>query len=588
MSATGPSSADYLAMLKQGRALAGNVGGLPVMKLAVMADHATQQMVVVLKAALVGQGFFPEIYEADYGAGAFEAFDTDSGLYASGARYAFLSMAMQKYRARFYGAFDAQTREGLPQTYLDEIMTMVSALAAKGLRVIVSNLALPIERQFGNYALMTAQSLWGSVLRFNQLLTAAAERGLFRIHDVMYLGSRFGAEAFLDERLWQHSKYLCANQFLPVLARQLARTIAVQEGRSAKCLVLDLDNTLWGGVIGDDGVEGIVLGGDAEGEAHVMFQRYLLSLKQRGFILAVCSKNNEDTALEAFRTHPEMVLTEADIAVFVANWNDKAANIEYIARVLNIGLDSLVFIDDSAFERNQVRQALPQVRVPELPDDVADFIAALESSGLLEATGFSDADTARNGMYREEAQRTSQQLHYGNIDDYLRSLEMVIDCQPFQDADTGRVAQLFQRSNQFNLRTQRLNEQQCRMFRDDSVNCVTIQARLHDRFGDYGLICAIACDTVDGWLNIAELAMSCRVLKRGVEAYLMGLLFEYSRQRGLKGVRGEYLASAKNAMVRDFYRQFGFDSVDWYAGELWQLPHERYIAQATFISRDTL
>ncbi len=572
-------------MLRQGRTLAANDQGLPELPVALLADHATQQLAHLLKAAIHDQGFFPVLYEADYGASAFEAFDANSALYASGAKTVFFSQAMQKYRARFYEAADAAAREALPRAYLDETLAVITALAGRGLRVAAANLALPLERMFGNYGAVTAQSLWGSVLRFNQLLAEAAQQGLFQVVDVMYLGSRFGTEQFLDERLWQHSKYLCANRFLPELARQVARSIAVQQGRVAKCLVLDLDNTLWGGVIGDDGMDGIALGGDAEGEAHAMFQRYLLSLKQRGFILAVCSKNNEENALEVFRKHPEMVLREEDIAVFVANWNDKAANIEYIARVLNIGLDSLVFIDDSAFERNLVRQALPAVSVPELPDDVAGYIPALEASGLLEATGFSGADAARNQMYREEAQRSSQQLQYGNIDDYLRSLAMVIDCRPFQDGEMGRVAQLFQRSNQFNLRTQRLDERQCRAMRDDAAHCVTLQARLADCFGDYGLICAIACDTVDGWLNVAELAMSCRVLKRGVEGYLMNLLFEHCGRLGLKGVRGEYLPSAKNAMVRDFYRQFGFEPAGGAGpGTVWALPHERYSPQATFIT----
>jgi FkbH-like protein len=572
-------------MVRRGKELVHNTGSLPVLGLAVMADHAVQQFVLVLKAAIEEEGFFPVIHEADYGTAAFEAFDGNSGLYASGTGTVYFSMAMQKYRARFYEAADAPAREALPQAFLDEVLAIVGAMAEKGLKVIVSNLALPLERMFGNYALMTAQSLWCSVLRFNQLLARAAADGLFRVNDVMYLGSRFGAEAFLDERLWQHSKYLCANRFLPDLARQLARTLAVQQGRVSKCLVLDLDNTLWGGVIGDDGLDGIVLGGNAEGEAYLLFQRYLLALKQRGYILTVCSKNNEETALDVFRRHPEMLIREEDVAVFVANWNDKAANIEYIARVLNIGLESLIFIDDSAFERNQVRQALPMVRVPELPEDVAGYMAVLESSGLLEATGFSDADAVRSQMYREEAKRSSQQLRYGNIDDYLRSLQMVIELRPFQDADMGRVAQLFQRSNQFNLRTQRLDERQCRAFRDDTVQCVTLQARLQDCFGDYGLICAIACNTVDGWLNVAELAMSCRVLKRGVESYLITQLFEHSRRMGLRGLRGEYIPTAKNAMVRDFYRQFGFDPAppsD--AGDVWLLPVERYVAQPTFIS----
>jgi FkbH-like protein len=289
-------------------------------------------------------------------------------------------------------------------------------------------------------------------------------------------------------------------------------------------------------------------------------------------------------AIEAFRRHPEMIITENDIAVFVANWNDKASNIEYIARVLNLGLDSFIFIDDSPFERDLVRTALPSVLVPDMPEDPADFVRAIEESGLLESSGFSHEDATRNQNYRIEAQRATEQIKYGSIDDYLASLGMQADCGPFRKEDLPRVAQLLQRSNQFNLRTQRFSEADCERYMLETDKRIGLQIKLADKFGDYGLISVVCCDVEDGALVVSELVMSCRVLKRGVEDYIMNRLFEECGARGLDGVRGEYRPTAKNGMVRSFFEGFGFlaqahDAVR----EQWYLPADRYESRPTFI-----
>lgn len=565
-----PGQALYLSMLKAGEILARNDSGYPEVSLALLADHAAQQFAKVLASAMVDAKFFPRLFLADYGTACFQAFDADSDMYAFRPEIAVYSTAMQKYRERFFTAASAAERERLPQAYLGESLAVIDALRERGLAVIANNFPLPVERLFGNYSALTPQSLYGSVIRYNMLLAEAiGKRGDCMLNDVMYLASSAGACNFLDERLWHASKYPCANEFLPELARSAARLVASRKGRLTKVLVLDLDNTLWGGVVGDDGVDGIALGGDAYGEAFRHFQRYVLSLRDRGYVLAVCSKNNEEAALEVFRRHPEMLIKETDISVFVANWNDKASNIEYIARVLNLGLDSVIFIDDSPFERSLVKTRLPQVAVPELPEDVADYCAAIEQSGFLEAIGFTKEDATRNASYREEALRTREQLKFGNIDDYLESLALRIDCGPFRQADLPRIAQLIQRSNQFNLRTQRLSQATCEALLNAGE--VTIAARLSDKFSDYGLIAVIACEARGQELFVKELVMSCRVLKRGVEEYLMNYLFAQCAKRGLVGIRGEYIKSAKNALVEDFFMGFDFqlvagdgDRTEWY------------------------
>ena len=575
----------YLKLQRSGSQLLEARAGQSKIRVAVVADHAPQQFTLVLKAVFDEAGYFPEVYEADYGVAAIEAFDRASTLYEFQPEAVVYSICVQKYRDHYNESQTAKDRETLADRYVTDVLNIVDALSNCGATVVVNNLALPIERQFGNFGLQTSQSLYGSVVRFNALLAnELAKRQSCILNDIMYLANRVGAEQFFDERLWLSAKYPCANIYLPAITRSIVRSLLVRKGRVSKVLVLDLDNTLWGGVIGDDGLDGIRLGGDAEGDAYKAFQSYIKTLKDRGFVLAVCSKNNESTAMEVFRSHPEMVLREDDIALFVINWNDKASNIEYVSRVLKLGMDSFIFIDDMPFERDLVRTRLPMVTVPEMPADPAEYIAAVEFSGALESAGFSEEDVRRNTTYREEALRSTEQLKYGSIDEYLAGLSMKSECCFFQKEDIPRVAQLIQRSNQFNLRTQRVSEKECADYMNSASDRLGIQIRLADRFGDYGLIAVICCDVVDNNLFVTELVMSCRVLKRGVENLIMNYLFAQCERLGLKGIVGEYIATAKNAMVKDFYAQFGFEMIDETVGKTtWRLPLSSYTARPTFI-----
>jgi FkbH-like protein len=579
------SSSEYMALLKIGRGITENSNGLSEIRFAVLADHASQQLSFVLKATLLEQGFFPNVYEGDYSTAALDAYNKNSELYAFKPEYILFSLAVQKYRDRFLSDTDPHFRENLPKSYAQEALGIIDVLTEAGFRVIVSNFALPSERMFGNFSILTPQSLYGSVLRFNALLAeAVAKRRGCQLNDVMYIANRIGSDAFFDERLWSSAKYICATRYLPEITRSIVRIALVNKGKVRKCLVLDLDNTLWGGVIGDDGKEGILLGGDAVGESYQLFQKYLLSLKHRGFVLAVCSKNNEEIALDAFRNHQEMILREEDIAVFVANWNDKASNIEYITRVLNLGLDSFIFIDDSSFERNLVKTALPTVAVPEMPEDVSEYIQAIEASGVLESSGYSKEDYTRNQKYREEAQRATEEIKYNSIDDYLQSLDMKIDIGPFTSDSLPRIAQLLQRSNQFNLCTRRFSESDCEQFRCEPDKYVTVQARLQDRFGEYGLIAVICGKIMEQRLHVAEFVMSCRVLRRGVEEHLMNHLFSQCAKHGLKGVIGEYIKTPKNMMVKDLYKNFGFSQTkDEGNRQEWYQDFDSYKPHAIFI-----
>jgi len=327
--------------------------------------------------------------------------------------------------------------------------------------------------------------------------------------------------------------------------------------------VLDLDNTLWGGVIGDDGIEGINLAqGDATGEAHLSVQRLALSLRERGIVLAVSSKNTDDIARRVFREHPEMLLRESHIAVFQANWDDKATNIRAIADELSLGVDALVFLDDNPAERGLVRQMLPEVAVPELPDDPALYARTLAAAGYFEATTFSDEDKQRAAFYQANARRVSLEKQAGDVSAYLASLDMEISFKPFDATGRARISQLINKSNQFNLTTRRYTESEVADLEKDS-DCFTLQVRLADAFGDNGMIGVVICRattprmwTIDTWL------MSCRVLGRGVERMVLLELLHHAELGGAERLIGVYRPTDRNGMVRHHYMGLGFKQTD--------------------------
>jgi FkbH-like protein len=345
---------------------------------------------------------------------------------------------------------------------------------------------------------------------------------------------------------------------IPVYADVVARTVAAVFGRARKCLVLDLDNTLWGGVIGDDGLTGIELGqGSATGESFIAIQRMALELRNRGIVLAVCSKNEESTARTPFQEHPEMLLREDHIAIFQANWTDKAANLRAIATALNIGIDALVLLDDNPAERAQVRRELPLVAVPELPDDPAMYPRTLAAAGYFEAVSFSQEDRDRAGYYQGNARRAASLQASGDMDSYLASLDMVCAIGPVDSVSRPRVAQLINKSNQFNLTTRRYSEAEVAAAEADPRRHA-IHVRLKDTFGDNGIISVIVADIgLDTW-DIDTWLMSCRVLGRRVEEAVLAHLAAAARQTGATALTARYVPSAKNKMVAQHYDKLGF------------------------------
>ncbi|MWV27567.1 HAD-IIIC family phosphatase [Aurantiacibacter rhizosphaerae] len=463
----------------------------------------------------------------------------------------------------------ASERPMLDQAAEDEALAdaenLVTALAAAakdktGCQVIFAT--LPAALQVSSAELATP----GSSARFRQcmnlMLAEGAMQGRWLLWDQAALASRVGMENWLDPVRYHAAKIPFSVDVCPLAADSIAGVLAAMKGKAARGLVLDLDNTLWGGVIGDDGLAGIRLGQNSpEGEAFVAFQNFIITLRKRGVVLAVCSKNTDEIAREPFRNHSEMVIKEDHVAVFQANWSDKATNIKSIAETLSLGLESFVFIDDNAAERERVRQELPLVSTIEVGDDPSFYIERIAQSGLFDHLPLNTEDISRAESYGGRAAAAEIRAKIGNYDDYLTSLGMRMTIAPFDDAGRSRITQLINKSNQFNLTTRRYGEEDVRKMEDDP-DLLGWQVRLEDKFAAHGMIGVVIVRkdgaewSIDSWLQ------SCRVLERGVEQCVMNSLFETAALAGVETIRATYIPTDRNAMVADFYTRLGFEIVD--------------------------
>jgi len=531
------------------------------LRVAVLGDCSTQHLAAILPVLFCGASIDVSLFEADYDSIELQVFDPSSALYAFGADAIVLLNSTGKLRTKYY-AF-GENKSDFPAHIVDKTVAVWDAISRHTqVPVLQSTFVLPVERFYGNFDHAVDGSLYACAQRINADITRLARtRSNILINDVDYLASYVGRKTWFDETLWTVAKGMCALEHLPRLAQNVVDIVTATRGAGIKCVVLDLDNTLWGGTIGDDGLEGIRIGSLGEGEAFASFQSYLRELQRRGLLLAVCSKNDPANALRPFKEHPEMVLREEDIAVFVANWNNKVDNLRTIQATLNIGFDSMVFLDDNPFERNLVRQFLPDVNVPELPEDPANYVSCLSELNLFEATTSSELDRARTSAYRDQARRESTRLDFASLDGYLRSLHMKATLGRFDAFHLPRIAQLIQRSNQFNLTTQRHSEAECERFMRDVNGCCPFWISLVDKFGDNGLILVAICRLSPDEIHIDSLLMSCRVLQRGVEQLAMNTIFDTARSRGVRRVTGRYVPTPKNGMVKHFYQQFGFETV---------------------------
>lgn len=560
-----------------------NLSSMPVRRLAILGDSATQFLAKSVKACGCENKINFEIFEADFDQLDHQILDAESELYHSGPEFIVLYLSAERLWERFAGT-KLKAKASFASKILSEVQNWWSTIAMRSAAKIIHLNFLEInDAIFGHFAAKTTVSFPYQVKKLNfELMNAVQQQKHVFIADVAGLSNQLGYVNTHDPRLYAVAKVAFALDFLPAVAKSIVDIISAISGNVKKCLILDLDNTIWGGVIGDDGMENIQIGELGMGHAYDAFQKWAKELRRRGVILAVCSKNEEAIAKQPFQEHPDMTLRLDDIAVFAANWDNKVDNIKYIQKTLNIGFDSMVFLDDNPFERNLVRQFLPGVTVPELPEDPTLYVSHLCSLNLFETASFSEEDLQRTRQYHEEMTRASFQQAFTSIDEYLSSLEMVSSVKAFDDFSVPRVAQLTQRSNQFNLRTVRYTEAEIDRIRK-SDKFITLSFHLRDKFGDYGLIGLLILKNlantrafIDTWI------MSCRVLKRGMEEFIVNQVAKKARQSGVERLIGEYLPTAKNRMVKDLYSQMGFVA----ANDQWELDLQQFKEFKTFIRSD--
>jgi FkbH-like protein len=532
----------------------------PPVRLAVLGSSTLAHLHAPIRVAGLRRGIWITTYENDYGQYLQELLDPGSALHAFRPNAILFVFDAKSITQAVHAALDAEAAAAA--------LKDAEALILQCWQAARDHFGCPLMQQtvldvfpsvLGNneHRLPGSRSWFTRELNF--LLRQLAEQHGVDLVAIDQAASQDGLAAWHDPALWHRSKQEVSPAAGPAYGELVARVIAARLGRSFKCLVLDLDNTLWGGVVGDDGLEGIVIGqGSPLGEGFVAVQEYARELARRGVILAVCSKNDEANAREPFDKHPDMVLRPADIACFRANWDDKAANIRAIAAELNIGLDSLVFLDDNPFERNLIREHLPMVAVPEVPDEPAVIPAILADAGYFESLRLTDEDRLRTAQYQENRAREQLRAGSSDLEGYLRGLEMCMVWQRFDAVGRQRIVQLINKTNQFNLTTRRYTDEDVAAIMADP-SAFGLQIRLLDRFGDNGVIAIVIGRMLEPQtVHIDTWLMSCRVLGRQVEPATLNLVVEMARGLGARRLRGEYIPTKKNGMVRDHYAKLGF------------------------------
>ena len=536
-----------------------DASALPQYSLAVLGDCATQHLATALRGYGVSVGIRLNVFDAEYDQIDAQVMAPDSELYRFAPQGVLLQMCTEKLQEAFYDR-PPEARASFAEDTYARIRQIWSRIGSRiPATVLQCNFPLIDDGVFGQFGNKTEQSFLFQQRKLNYLLMQGCQeaKNTFLI-DLDALQTALGRSTFADPKLYYVAKMPISLAALPAAAKLVVDVVRSLQGAVKKCLVLDLDNTLWGGVIGDDGLSGIQIGELGTGHAFSDFQKWLKELKNRGILLTVCSKNNEDTAKEPFEKHPEMVLRLEDFSMFVANWEDKARNIRTIQQALNIGMDSMVFLDDNPFERELVRTMIPEITVPELPEDPALYLQYLRGLDLFETASYSREDAGRTEQYREKAQRAAFEAAFQSYDDYLEALQMRASAAAFDPFHYPRIAQLTQRSNQFNLRTVRYTEAEIEALAQDDSR-IGLYFTLKDKFGDHGLISVVVLEKQpEDTLFISEWLMSCRVLKRGMEEFIVDKILSVAAQQGFRRVVGEYIPTPKNAMVKDLYEQLGF------------------------------
>ncbi len=531
--------------------------GLLEKKVAIVGGSTVGEVKNILELFLLEAGIKPSFYEGGYGLFYENVVFDDGSLAAFAPDILYIHTSNRNLQHwPEPGDTPAQAAEK-EETEFGRFAAVWQAAQAFGCPVVQNNFELPTWRNFGNMDAWDARGRTGYVRRLNQRMAAyAAAHPSLYIHDLEYLSSSFGLDAWCDSATWYAYKYCCAVACIPTLCHSLAQLMKSLFGIGKKAVAVDLDNTLWGGVIGEAGPEGVELGDESPaGMAFADFQHYLKTLAGRGVLLNVASKNEEAAALSGF-ARQDSPLKREDFLCFEANWGPKTESIARMAAALNILPESFVFVDDNPAERELVRRELPGVAVPEL-SEVESYIRSIDRAGYFEVTALSEDDQKRGEMYRQNAQRAGEMQSFGNYEDYLKSLSMTAEISPVNPERLERVTQLVNKTNQFNLTTRRYTAAEMEQCMNSSA-CISLAGRLVDRFGDNGITSVILASVQGDTAEIDLWVMSCRVFKRHFEYAMFDALVRAAQEKGVKTLTASWLQTPKNGLVRDFYETLGF------------------------------
>lgn len=561
---TAPKYSDYLELHS---ALTAGALAIPLgarkLRVSIQANFLMSPMIPVLASQAFLRGICLEIQEGDFDVGSVQAIDPKSAMYQFNPEIFIYGYWLEAIAPRLVHSSLTLSESEL----LDQIEFVQNRIRGDILAIRNRSMA-PI---FVNNFPKTGRSALGiidseknlksqtSILdRLNSFLSdfCSSQSDVYIINFEQVV-SRFGSAQALDRRYWHMARAPLAQSALSSFATEYVANMASLVGKSKKCLILDCDNTLWGGVVGEDGLSGIKLGNTFPGSCFREFQETILNLQARGIILALCSKNNEADVLDVLRKHPDCLIKERHLAAWQINWDDKATNIRRIAQELNIGTDSLVFVDDSSFECDWVRKEVPEVTVIQLPKSTAGYSDLLLNSGLFDSLTFSKEDSDRNQLYVVERQRKELEKSASSMEDYLRSLELQAEISRVDDRDIARVSQLTQKTNQYNLTTRRYTESDIKRFASsDQWSVFTL--KLRDKMSDMGLVAVAIVDKAGQQARIDSLLMSCRVIGRGVEEALLYHVAREAAKNGARQLYGEFIPTEKNSQVAEFFQNHGF------------------------------
>lgn len=530
-------------------------------RIAILGGSSTGEIKEQLELFLLNSNILPDFYECEYGQYYEAAMFQDETFKNFDPEIIYIHISNENLKS--LNNFDQTSEERAKDEFikLESIWQKLSQTFE--CEIIQDNFEPPSFKSFGNFDVSSKSSITRTINILNEMLyKQATEKNYLHICDRNYLSSKLGLASWKDYSLWLSAKYSLSYQAITNICYTLNKIIQSISGFSKKCLILDLDNTLWGGVIGDDGVDGIILGKDsAIGEGYLDFHLYIKELKNRGIILAVCSKNDYDIAKSGFN-HPDSILKFSDFTAFKANWDIKTKNIYEISEEINIGLDSMVFIDDNPVERDIVRKEFSGVvSVPDIGNDVTRYREIIDGSELFNITSLSEEDKKRNDFYKNNKKRAKAVANFTDYNDYLKSLQMIAEIERFDKAYLKRITQLINKTNQFNLTTKRMTEKDIEYIINDNQN-ISLYAKLDDKFGENGLVSVIQGNISGKTVFIDLWLMSCRVFKRTLEYTVFYEFAEQAKSKNIKTIIGKYIPTAKNKIVSGLYKELGFKMID--------------------------